>query len=117
AEMQELFPNYTLPVHVNEKGWWNPAVGAEDKEACMARAIRVAGALRIQGGSAQRIALVTHGTFADCLVKALLNLLPGDDLRFFHYNTAITRIDFRTDGKTIVRYLTRVDNLPAELMS
>lgn len=115
--LQGAFPNYLLPDHISEQGWWNPANGYEDLAACKARAMRVSANLRLQAGSAQRIGLVTHGTFADALVKAFLNLLPGDELRFFHYNTAITRIDFRNDGKTILRYLNRIEHLTPELMS
>lgn len=117
AEIAAQFPDYDLPPQITEHGWWNPEHGYEDIAACQARAIRVAAALRLQANSAQRIALVSHGTFADCLIKALLNLLPGEELRFFHYNTAITRIDFRADGKTVVRYTNRVDHLTPELMS
>lgn len=117
TQIQEAFPTYQLPDSITEKGWWNPADGYEDISDCQARAIRVAKTLRLQAHSAQRIALVTHGTFADCLIKALLNLLPGDDLRFYHYNTAITRVDFRVDGITVLRYTNRVEHLSPELMS
>jgi broad specificity phosphatase PhoE len=117
AEIQAAFPHYIIPPAITEQGWWKPDAGMEDIAACQARAIRVATALRLQSSSTQRIALVTHGTFADNLIKALLNLLPGNDLRFFHYNTAISRIDFRQDGRTVVRYLNRVDHLAPELVS
>jgi 2,3-bisphosphoglycerate-dependent phosphoglycerate mutase len=117
SEMQSAFPNYVLPPDITESGWWNPADKNEDNERCIARAIRVADVLRLQGGSAQRIALVTHGTFADRLIKALLNILPGHLVGFAHYNTAITRIDFRSDEKMVLRYVNRVDHLSGELMS
>lgn len=117
AEMSAQFPDYDLPPQIGETGWWNSEHAYEDIAACQARAIRVAAGLRLQANTSERIALVSHGTFTDCLIKALLNLLPGEDLRFFHYNTAITRIDFRSDGKTIVRYTNRVSHLTPELMS
>jgi 2,3-bisphosphoglycerate-dependent phosphoglycerate mutase len=117
AEMLAEFPQYILPPGVSEQGWWNPQDKNEDNERCMARAIRVARALRLQANSPQRLALVTHGTFADRLLKALFNLLPSHEIGFNHYNTGITRIDFRVDGKMLMRYQNRVEHLTAELMS
>jgi 2,3-bisphosphoglycerate-dependent phosphoglycerate mutase/probable phosphoglycerate mutase len=115
-EINERFPNVILSPDVREDGWWNPAAGLESLEACQMRAIRVANALRMQSNSDQRLVLVTHGTFMDHLIKALLNLLPGNDLRFYHYNTAVTHIDF-LNGLTILRYQNRFDHLPPELNS
>ncbi len=117
GEILKRFPNYVVPPNITDNGWWNPADKNEDQEHCMARAIRVAGTLRLQGGSAQRIALVTHGTFADRLIKAIFNMLPSTEFGFTHYNTAITRIDFRVDAKIVMRYQNRVEHLTAELMS
>lgn len=117
SEMLAGFPDYEIPDVIAEEGWWNPNRGYEDISECQGRAIRVMKHLEMQAGSAQRIALVTHGTFADCLVKAFLNLLPSEDLRFFHYNTAITRIDLRIDGKKILRYTNRTTHLQPEMVS
>jgi broad specificity phosphatase PhoE len=117
ADMLAQFAGYVLPDAVTEQGWWNPASGIEDITGCQARAIRVAGALRSQAASAQQIALVTHGTFADCLIKAFLNMLPGDDKHFQHYNTGITRLDFRADGRVYLRYVNRIEHLSPELVS
>ncbi len=117
AEMQATYPRYTLTPKITERGWWNPETGYEERELSMGRALQVASTLKMQGGSAQRIALVTHGTFASHLLKAILNMLPNDDFGFTHYNTGITRVDFRSDGKTILRYVNRVEHLTPELMS
>lgn len=117
AEMQETFPNYILGDDVTDLGWYDPDGGAEDIAGCQARAIRVAKTLREQVTTNERIALVTHGTFSDCLIKALLNLLPGHDVHFNHYNTAISRVDFREGGKTVLRYTNRVNHLKPELIS
>jgi 2,3-bisphosphoglycerate-dependent phosphoglycerate mutase len=88
------FADYTVPDAITEQGWWNPALPPEDIAGAQARAIKVAAAIRQNSELSQRWALVTHGTFADCLVKALLDQLPRNDVYFHHYNTAITRIDF-----------------------
>ncbi len=53
----------------------------------------------------------------DILVKALLGMLPTRIAYFQHYNTAITRIDLTERDRVIVRYLNRVDHLPAEMIS
>lgn len=117
AEMQAAFPSYVLPPSITEQGWYDVRHGIEDIQGCMARALRVAAALRDQSNSDQRIALVTHGTFAGCLLKAIFNLLPADELRFLLYNTAITRLDFRSDGRIALRYANRVDHLTPELLT
>jgi 2,3-bisphosphoglycerate-dependent phosphoglycerate mutase len=117
AEMRAAFPNYFLPESVTEKGWWKPENGSEDLVGCIARAIRVADALRLQAASGPRIALVTHGTFASYLLKTLFNLLPGKGLGFFHYNTAISRVDLTAEGHTFLRFQNRVAHLTPELMS
>jgi 2,3-bisphosphoglycerate-dependent phosphoglycerate mutase/probable phosphoglycerate mutase len=117
AEMQAAFPNFVLGADVTALGWYDPDGGAEDIAACQARAIRVASALWEKASTNERIALVTHGTFSDCLIKALLNLLPGHEVHFNHYNTAISRVDFREDGKTVLRYTNRINHLKADLTS
>lgn len=121
AEMMAGFPDYALPDMLTDKGWWNPAQAEEDRASAQARAIRVTAALHKQAKAEpdERIALVTHGAFADSLLKALLNLLPSNHHFFSHYNTAITRIDF-VEGEhkhTLMRFTNRVDHLLAELIS
>ncbi|NWG18397.1 MAG: histidine phosphatase family protein [Chloroflexi bacterium] len=117
AEILADFPDYILPDSITEAGWWNPASKEEDIAGCFARAVRVAAALRRRAHSQERIAIVTHGTFSDCLLKALLNMLPSDHLHYRLYNTGITRLDFRADGHVIVWYINRVHHLPPALVS
>jgi 2,3-bisphosphoglycerate-dependent phosphoglycerate mutase len=111
------FPDYALPETITEQGWWNPTQREEDLAAAQARAIRVVAALRKDAETSERIALVTHGTFADCLLKALLNQLPSSQHYFAHYNTAITRVDFIDKHRLRLRFTNRVDHLTAELLS
>lgn len=117
SAMMERFPGYVLHDSITEAGWYDFSHGVEDIGSAMARAIRVAGVLRLQANSQQRIALVIHGTFADALVKALLNMLPSHETYFLMYNTGITRIDFRRDGKTVPRYMNRVEHLAPDEVS
>jgi 2,3-bisphosphoglycerate-dependent phosphoglycerate mutase len=117
SAMTEQFPGYVLHDSITEKGWYDFSHGVEDIAGAMARAIRVASVLKAQSNSRQRIALVIHGTFADALLKALMNLLPNHDMYFLMYNTGITRIDFRSDGKMVPRYMNRVEHLAPDEIS
>ncbi|MCB0192455.1 MAG: histidine phosphatase family protein [Anaerolineae bacterium] len=111
------FPNYTLPPTVTDEGWWRMENGKEDWPGCHGRAIRVYRTLRERAPSRENIAIVTHGGFMDALMKAITNQLPNPSLIYHHYNTSITRVDFRPDGKTDLRYINRFDHLPAEMIS
>jgi 2,3-bisphosphoglycerate-dependent phosphoglycerate mutase len=117
SEMKVLFPNYVLPPTVTEHGWWYQ--GREDMTGCYARAIDVAAELRktAQTSGNERIALVSHGTFMDSLIKALLSQLPGQDFHFNFYNTAVTRLDISSDGHLSLRYSNRVSHLVREMLT
>jgi len=115
SKILEEFPDYVLPPGITEEGWWNQ--GREDEAGCIARAVRVAGALRERSQNCERIALVTHAGFSGLLMKALFNHLLGPDIWYHHYNTAIARIDLVSDEPLHVRYLNRVDHLPPEMVT
>ncbi len=115
SEILQEFPNYVLPEGITEQGWWRD--GREEIADCHARAIKVAEQLRSWANTEECIALVSHGTFIDALLKALFNQLPGYHLFYHHHNTAITRIDFDAEGRLHLRYLNRIDHLPPELIS
>ncbi|MBI5671526.1 MAG: histidine phosphatase family protein [Chloroflexi bacterium] len=118
SEIQQDFPDYVLPDELTEEGWWNPANLREDITGAYARAMRVAAALRRRASTQERIALVTHGTFAECLIKALLNMLPSPDIRTYLYNTSVSHIHFYPSGNRItLRYINRVQHLPPEMVS
>ena len=117
AEINTQFPGYQLPEEVNERGWWRS--GYEDDSGCEQRALRVAVDLRRMAEELPdaRIALVTHGTFSDRLLKALGNF-PFDGPSQFHtYNTAISRVNFRGSGIVSFSYVNRVQHLPPDLVS
>ncbi len=122
SEMSEMFPNYRTD-SIGESGWWHG--GEEDLASCHARAVRVAEELQRMAsefGEDESIAAVSHGTFLDSLLKALLGRLPGHDFYFNHYNTGVTRVDFsptRMPGRltVTVRYTNRVEHLPNEHMT
>lgn len=118
-EILKEFPDYILPAEITNEGWWNPASGMEDWPACHGRAIKVANTLRQWAATrnGERVAIVSHGGFIDALLKALTYQLPSPHLFYHHYNTAITRVDFRADSRIDIRHINRFDHLPPELIS
>ncbi len=127
AEVMEKFPGYHIPEDFREEGWWNR--GFESYKECNTRAIQVAQTLKQWGREgasegAKRVAVISHGTFLDCLLKALLgydNTRANSDNEeleggFYHrhYNTGITRVDFLDNGFLVLRYFNRVEHLNAD---
>lgn len=117
AEIAAQFPGFTLPDAVTESGWYNRPY--ETHAACQGRAIAVAGTLRAWAAekTAPPTALISHGTFLDSLLKALLGALPGSGHFYFHYNTGVTRLTLLPDGRLGVHYLNRTAHLPDDLLT
>ena len=64
------------------------------------------------------IALVSHGTFIDQLLKALMNQSEnGHQFFYSQNNTSITLVDFLGDGPMVLRYSNRTQHLPADLIT
>jgi 2,3-bisphosphoglycerate-dependent phosphoglycerate mutase len=120
AQIADEFPAYIIPDAITDAGWWDMRQGQESLSACYGRAIKIAAELRRRAADRhdqrERIALITHGTFIDALIKALLNQLPALHLYYLHNNTAITRIDFDHE-RVLVRGINRVDHMPPDLIS
>ncbi|RLT44168.1 MAG: histidine phosphatase family protein [Chloroflexi bacterium] len=122
SQIAAQFPGYIIGDGVGEMGWWSG--GEEDRPTCDGRAIRVAARLWKMAkeiGDA-RIAIVSHGTFMDSLVKTILGRLPGNEFHISHFNTGITRIDYTQSWRektpfVLVRYTNRVDHLTPELIT
>lgn len=113
------FPDYVLPETITDAGWYDAMRGYEEMHTSAGRAIKVAMELKRRAAGEfkdARVALVTHGTFIDLMLKAFTGQLPNRQFYFTHYNTAITRIDFRGEHM-LIRYVNRVDHLPQEMVS
>jgi 2,3-bisphosphoglycerate-dependent phosphoglycerate mutase len=118
SEILSEFPDYVLPDMITDAGWYDPKAGQESIYTAQARAIKVAGELRRRANGDDRIAIVSHGTFIDVLIKALFYQLPSRQMYYLHSNTGITRIDFLHDGeRLLIRHMNRVAHLPNELVS
>ncbi len=121
AQMQEHFPDYMLPATITEAGWWNVDSGQENIAGAYARAITVALALKERATRPEhkhdRIILVAHGTFIDCLLKAFVGAAPREGYYHWLYNASLTRLDIIDSGAIIMRYTNRVHHLPPELVT
>lgn len=121
ADVERDFAGYVIPDDLTEAGWWNPEHGQENRIDGLARALRVADALRKRAQqeehTQERIALVSHGGFLDKLMKAFTERLPGDGYFQWLYNTSITRVDISIDGFILMRYTNRIGHLPPELVT
>jgi broad specificity phosphatase PhoE len=119
--IQAGFPGFVVPNTVTDAGWWSG--GYEDMAGCYGRAIRVARELRHRADREAEehisscVAIVSHGTFIDSLLKALMHQIPDRGIYYFHNNTALTCVDFGLSGTVFLRYLNRIAHLPAELIS
>lgn len=115
------YPEYELNDAIGEDGWWKS--GYEDIAGCYARAIRVARELRrrahdeLEGDTKAVVAIISHGTFIDSLLKALFRQIPENHFFYYHNNTAITCVDFAPHDLVYLRYLNRTEHLPPDMIS
>jgi len=120
-DIRRDFPDFVVPDAITDDGWWNG--GYEDLPGCFARAIRVARELRRRAEHEAEqhaetcLAMVSHGTFIDSLIKAFFHQLPDRGLHYFHNNTGITCLDFGHNGTLYLRYLNRTAHLPPNMVS
>ena len=118
SDIASSFPAALLADDITEHGWYDQALGMEPETHSHYRALKVAGELRARGESDAVAALVSHAGFLDILIKALFDQLPSrrHTMRYYHNNTAITRIDIRR-GHAALHYMNRVDHLPEAMRS
>ena len=115
AYFGEHFPGLILPESLDGDGWWSRPF--EEREQRYARARHfLKKLLERHGGTEDRVAMVSHGGFYNYLLAELLELPQRNSYWFSLNNTAITRIDFRSEDVRLV-YLNRVDFLPRDLIT
>ncbi len=65
----------------------------------------------------ERVAAVSHGGFLSTLIGTFYGLEPDDDPdRFAHCNAAISKIR-RIDGRTQLRYMSRLSHLDGDMVT
>lgn len=110
SAIAELLPEAALPEAVGPEGWWR--TGAEGDDLFSARIGGALARLVDESGRAADddvIGIVTHGAFADALLRAALGI---DGAAFFdHVNTGLTRLRLRESGRVDVRYVNRTPHL------
>jgi 2,3-bisphosphoglycerate-dependent phosphoglycerate mutase len=118
AEIATEYPHYDLSddlaVALTDDGWWTAAY--EDIPTAYERVERVVTVLRDWASHDENIAVISHGAFMSMLLKTLLGRLPHDAFSFPHFNTAISKLDFRSDGRIVVVYTNRIHFMPLELL-
>ncbi|MBE0690738.1 MAG: histidine phosphatase family protein [Anaerolineae bacterium] len=116
-EIEAEFAGFAIPDAFIPDGWWGVARGYEERAEALARAQRLAESLRERATTDDTVALITHGTFSDRLLKVLLGQEDTHGFYYMLYNASITRLDFLDETRILVRYINRIDHMPAELMS
>ena len=124
AYFEANFPTLILPPHLNAGGWWNRPFEAYELRRPRARRV-LAELLQRHQGQGHRVALVSHGGFANHFLSTLLSLperadgpdpdFPSIPARrwFLMNNAAITRLEF-TGHEVRLVYQNRIDFLPPE---
>jgi 2,3-bisphosphoglycerate-dependent phosphoglycerate mutase len=115
AYFETHYPDLVLPDSLDEDGWWSRPF--EEYEQALARARRFLRDLsQRHGDTTDRVAVISHGGFYNCLLAGLLRLPQPNGYWFALNNAAITRMDFRPEGVSMI-YANRVSFLPKELVT
>ena len=115
SEISAEFPSVQFPPDMTEEGWWNQ--GYEGVPISPGYAMRVSEQLCDMAGSGERIAIISHGSIMDLLLKALLGRPHDEQFRYRHVSTAISRLSFTPGAPIQVQSLNLVHHLPPELIS
>lgn len=122
ADLKQRYPKLQWVQPIGDQGWWQG--GREDRPARMERAKKVIAYLYEQhGGTEDRVAVITHGSFFGYLFRTLFHL----DLEYtgstgslpyglLLNNCGITRFEISEQKATLV-YHNRVDFMPCELIT
>ncbi len=118
SEIRTEFAECDVPDELTDAGWWQGSF--EALPLAEARAARVAQTLRDWGKDEakreEKIAIITHGAFGTLLLRALLG--ETEQPIFYHLdNTSISLVRFRRENELSVRYLNRLDHLPADMIT
>lgn len=93
AELLRRFPLAMFPDSFEAEGWDH---GGETYESGLERGHAALAALRERHGANDRVAVVSHGAFANYLLRALLHIPAAHRVWFTMNNCGITRVRFHT---------------------
>lgn len=113
-QVAELFPGTSVRGFSGDDRWWVDQ-RLEGRGRTCRRAAKVIRRIRKRWtGREEAVIVITHGAFGSVLLATLAEAAPADYNRFSQYNCGISLIEVQSDESRI-RFLNRVDHLPAEL--
>jgi 2,3-bisphosphoglycerate-dependent phosphoglycerate mutase len=115
SELAARFPRVVLPESASEAGWWNRPLETVEAQAQRARRV-IFDLLERHGGTADRVAVVSHGGFYNSVLAELLGMQAANGFWFSINNTGITRFNFEAESIELA-YANRLEHLPTELIT
>ncbi len=112
---EKHYAHLVLPDTLTEAGWWNRPFEEHDLRPLRAQRVLEA-LLERHGGTNDRVAIISHGGFYMEFMRVLFGIKNHEGW-FTMFNTAISRIDFRSTGETALIYHNRTDHLPEKLIT
>lgn len=115
SELAARYPRLALAQPTADSGWWNRPHEPAEQQA--QRAQRFVQELRERhGGTADRVAVISHGGFYNSVLAELLSVQADNDVWFGINNTGITRFNFEVEAIGLA-YANRLEHLPTELIT
>jgi len=91
AELRSRFPRVTVPTGMPEEGW---TYRGDTRERFATRSQRMLDLLTTRFGVDDRVVVVTHGGFANYLLRAIARIPPDAPIWFEMANGALTTVRF-----------------------
>ena len=112
---EKNYAHLVLPETLTEEGWWNRPFEAHNLRPLRAQRVLEA-LLERHGRTDDRVAIVSHGGFYMEFMRVLFGI-ANRQCWYTMFNTAISRIDFRSTGEIALIYHNRTDHLPEKLIT
>jgi len=114
GEVSDQFPGTEVVGFSGDEPWWLTQ-GTEGRRRTYKRAKAVVKRIRKRWAKTdESVALITHGTFGSVLIAVLCEAAPTSFNRFSQDTCGISRFEI-APKETRLRFLNRIDHLPAEL--
>jgi probable phosphoglycerate mutase len=96
TELLRNFPSAVFPDSFEAEGWDH---GGETYESALERGTSAIKALRGRYGKSDRVVVVSHGGFANYLLRGLLHIPPSRHVWFIMNNCGMSRVRFIPDDQ------------------